>query len=225
MKHIVPDMVEVPRGIIRLRDDRLKRSWEVKLQPFRLARYPVTQELYQAVTGHNPSKHPGVGRPVESVSWLEAVAFCNELSLRANLSPAYELLGADIGAILVDGSIGYRLPTEAEWEFACKAGVESPRYGELDHIAWYKGNSGGHPHEVGLKRPNEWGLHEMLGNVWEWCFDQYDPQVYGPYRIFRGGGWADEDRGCLATNRRRSHPTFSIDDVGFRLAQSRSSAA
>lgn len=124
------------------------------------------------------------------------------------------------GADLVHDSIGYRLPSEAEWEYACRAGTDGPRYGDIDSIAWYRENSGGYIHPVGQKQPNAWGLYDMLGNVWEWCSDQYDPVVYGSYRIFRGGGWADAERGCLATNRRRSHPTFQIDDLGFRLAQS-----
>lgn len=94
------------------------------------------------------------------------------------------------------------------------------RYDETDEISWYAENSGGRPHEVGRKAPNAWGLHDMLGNVWEWCFDQYDPKVYGSYRVVRGGGCADTERGCLATNRRRSHPTFAIDDLGFRVARS-----
>ncbi|MGM1047357.1 MAG: formylglycine-generating enzyme family protein [Bacillota bacterium] len=92
--------------------------------------------------------------------------------------------------------------------------------GELDKIAWYNENSGGEIHEVGRKEPNAWGLYDMLGNVWEWCFDLYDEQVYGSYRIFRGGSWAEEARGCGASCRRRSHPSFRIDDLGFRLAQS-----
>ncbi|WP_152495388.1 formylglycine-generating enzyme family protein, partial [Dehalobacter sp. UNSWDHB] len=90
----------------------------------------------------------------------------------------------------------------------------------VNKIAWYKENSEGRTHEVGTKEPNAWGLYDMLGNVWEWCWDIYDEKVYGPYRIFRGGGWFDPERGCLATNRRRGHPTFRIDDLGFRLAKS-----
>jgi formylglycine-generating enzyme required for sulfatase activity len=115
---------------------------------------------------------------------------------------------------------GYRLPAEAEWQYACQAGKTAIRYGELDKIAWYKENANGSTHEVGTKQPNAWGLYDMLGNVWEWCSDIYDETVYGSYRIFRGGGWFDEARGCMATNRRRSHPiSFKIDDLGFRIAR------
>lgn len=117
-------------------------------------------------------------------------------------------------------SEGYRLPTDAEWEYACKAGMTSPRYGEIDAISWYKANSDGGTQAVGQKEPNPWGLYDMLGNAWEWCSDIYDESVYGSYRIIRGGGWSDDARGCLATNRRRSHPrAYKIDDLGFRIAR------
>lgn len=115
---------------------------------------------------------------------------------------------------------GYRLPTEAEWEYACRAGTSGPRYGPLDDIAWHRGNSEERPHEPGGRLPNPWGLHDMLGNVWEWCWDLYDPEVYGTYRVLRGGGWFDEHWSCRASVRRRSHPTFRVDDVGFRVARS-----
>ena len=120
----------------------------------------------------------------------------------------------------IEGSNGYRLPTEAEWEYTCRAGTNTPRYGVLDDIAWFRENPSVRAHDVGLNAPNAWGIHDMLGNVWEWCADQYDPEVYGLYRVFRGGGWSDEERGCLVTNRRRSHPTFAIDDLGFRVVRS-----
>jgi formylglycine-generating enzyme required for sulfatase activity len=84
-------------------------------------------------------------------------------------------------------SDGYRLPSEAEWQYACKAGTTGYRYGEIDKIAWYNENSGGKTHEVGRKEPNAWDLYDMLGNVWEWCWDLYDEKAYGSYRIFRGG--------------------------------------
>jgi formylglycine-generating enzyme required for sulfatase activity len=134
------------------------------------------------------------------------------------LEPYYHLQETDIA--FVKEANGFRLPTEAEWEYACKAGTKQVRYGNLPDIAWYKDNAQNTTHEVGLKLPNAWGLYDMLGNVWEWCHDIYDATVYGSYRVLRGGGWFDEERGCLATNRRRSHPTsFRIDDVGFRIAQ------
>jgi formylglycine-generating enzyme required for sulfatase activity len=114
---------------------------------------------------------------------------------------------------------GFRLPSEAEWEYACRSGDSGVRYGALEEIAWYRGNSGGTVHDVATRQPNAWGLHDMIGNVWEWCWDLYDPGVYGPYRVFRGGG-SDRPRSCLASCRRKSHPTSYIDDLGFRLARS-----
>ena len=213
-------LISIPEGEIRLRDDRKKKRWEVQIRPFSLGKYPVTQDLYFAVTGNAPSVFRGERNPVDSVSWLEAIEFCNLLSERSNLESAYSVQESDRQVVLNPAAPGFRLPTEAEWEYACRAGIQQPRYGELEDIAWYGGNSGNNSHPVAEKLPNAWGLHDMLGNVWEWCWDIYDPEVYGEYRVLRGGGWADPERGCLATNRRRSHPTFKIDDLGFRLAQS-----
>lgn len=105
-------------------------------------------------------------------------------------------------------------------EHACRAGSTAARYGEVGEIAWCIDNSGDRIHEVGGKLPNAWGLHDMLGNVWEWCCDRYDPEVYGEYRVLRGGGWSDPEWSCRAGVRRRSHPTFAIEDVGFRVARS-----
>lgn len=215
-------MVIVPGGKIEMRDERTKLKWNVEIESFLLAKYPVTQDLYAEITKETPSTFKGNSLPVETVSWLNAVTFCNSLSALMGLKPCYSMT-MDSGEIASDlEADGFRLPTEAEWEYACKAGTTGIRYSEIDLIAWYKGNSGRLTHPVGLKEPNLWGLYDMLGNVWEWCSDIYDETVYGSYRIFRGGGWYDEARGCMATNRRRSHPTlFKIDDLGFRIARNK----
>lgn len=213
-------MVTVPAGRVTLSDRRTQLSWDVDLSPYRLAAHPVTQELYAKVTGERPSGARGDRLPVEGVSWIDAVRFCNALSRQEGLAPPYRL-GAAAEDTEWDGHAdGYRLPSEAEWEHACRAGTDTARYGELDEIAWHRGNSGERPHEVGGRRPNAWGLYDTLGNVWEWCWDVYDAEVYGSYRVLRGGGWFDERWSCRASVRRRSHPTFRIDDTGFRIARS-----
>ncbi|OJG88606.1 hypothetical protein RV15_GL001791 [Enterococcus silesiacus] len=111
------------------------------------------------------------------------------------------------------------VPTDAEWQYACRSGTKG-YHGELDAIAWYQANSLGHVHAVGKRLPNSWGLYDMIGNAWEWCWDLYDEERYGTYRIFRGGSWATEARGCGTTSRRKSFPDFKIDDLGFRIARS-----
>ncbi|MCW2955240.1 MAG: hypothetical protein JWO69_109 [Thermoleophilia bacterium] len=176
-----PRMVEVPAGEVTLSDRRTEQRWTVAVEPFLLGAVPVTQAMYAATMGEVPSTQRGDELPVETVSWLDAVQFCNALSHHAGHTPAYALI-AD------------------------------------DDIAWHRGNSGGAVHSVGTREPNAWGLHDMLGNVWEWCWDIYDREVYGSYRVLRGGGWSDERWSCRASVRRRSHPTFAIDDVGFRVA-------
>jgi formylglycine-generating enzyme required for sulfatase activity len=213
------DLIPLPPGRVTLSDRRTQRRWAVELQPFHLGAFPVTQAQYAGVTGLRPSAAQRDGMPVESVSWWDAVRFCNELSERAGLVPAYRLDDGE-GIEWDTTADGYRLPTEAEWEYACRAGTSGPRYGPLDDIAWYRGNSGERLHEVGGKRPNAWGLYDMLGNVWDWCWDVYDAEVYGSYRVLRGGGWFDEHWSCRASVRRRSHPSLQLDDVGFRLARS-----
>ncbi|MFD0374343.1 formylglycine-generating enzyme family protein, partial [Streptomyces sp. NPDC127112] len=211
----------MPAGQIVLSDRRTQRSWEVELAPYQLAAYPITQALYARIADGHPSAAHGDRIPVDSVSWWDAVRFCNALSQRDGFAPVYHFQ-ADGEEIEWEASAdGYRLPTEAEWEHACRAGTTGPRYGPLDEIAWYRGNSTERIHEACGKRPNPWGLHDTLGNVWEWCWDIYDAEVYGTYRVLRGGGWFDEHWSCRASVRRRSHPTFRVDDVGFRIARGR----
>ncbi|MEV0094359.1 SUMF1/EgtB/PvdO family nonheme iron enzyme [Streptomyces sp. NPDC050738] len=212
-------MIAIPPGQVTLSDRRTQRSWSVELPPYQLAAFPVTQELYAQTTNRRPSASKGDRSPVEGVSWWDAVRFCNALSHSEGFTPAYDLGPEDEDIEWDVAADGYRLPTEAEWEHACRAGTTGPRYGELDEIAWYRENSAERPHSVGGKLPNPWGLHDMLGNVWEWCWDVYDAEVYGSYRVLRGGGWFDEHWSCRASVRRRSHPTFRVDDVGFRVAR------
>ncbi|NOQ73897.1 MAG: SUMF1/EgtB/PvdO family nonheme iron enzyme [Crocinitomix sp.] len=219
-KEVIDELfVSIPAGTVDMRDDRTKESWSVDINCFEFSKYPITQELYKAVTNESPSSFKGDKLPVETVSWIEAVIFCNRLSDSLEKVKCYTIDLETEKITLNSKTNGFRLPTEAEWQYACQAGTKKIRYGELSQIAWHKKNSFNQTQEVGLKKPNEWGLYDMLGNVWEWCSDIYDETAYGSYRVFRGGGWCDQERSVMATTRRRSHPfSFKIDDLGFRIA-------
>jgi formylglycine-generating enzyme required for sulfatase activity len=180
-------------------------------QPFYLGKYPVTQAQWEAVMGNNPSKCKGdPNRPVESVSWDDVHAFLRKLTERER--------GGD-----------YRLPTEAQWEYACRAGTETPRYHpDIAAIAWYSCNSSDQTYPVGQKLPNAWGLYDMLGNVWEWCHDglrRYTPEAVvdpmGPtLRVFRGGSWLAPAQDVRAACRLWGEPGHRIGLLGFRCASS-----
>jgi formylglycine-generating enzyme required for sulfatase activity len=159
--------------------------------------------------------------PVDTLNWDEAVKFCEVLSSR----PAEKRAGRV-----------YRLPTEAEWEYACRAGTTTAySFGDdeslLGDFAWFTGNAGNQTHAVGQKRPNAWGLYDMHGNVWEWCSDWYgdhsgnavsDPQgvASGSIRVLRGGGWGHSARGCRSAFRHAGSPSYRSGNLGFRLALS-----
>jgi len=214
-------MVTVSAGEVTLSDRRTERRWAVGLDAYQIAAVPVTCTLYQEVTGRLPDGQHRPGVPVTDVSWWEAVRFCNSVSQRDGLDPVYRLHDDGSGIDWNSDADGYRLPTEAEWEHACRAGTSGPRYGSLETIAWYRDNADEQIHDVAGREPNPWGLYDMLGNAWDWCWDIYDAEVYGSYRVLRGGGWFDEHWSCRASVRRRSHPSLRLDDVGFRLARSR----
>ena len=199
-------------------------------KPFLMMRTPVTQELWKEVMSSNPSHFLmwDTNLPVESVSWYDAVDFCNALSKQTGLPPAYVVNGDDVRRI--ENSIGYRLPTEAEWEYACRAGSTTPRYGPLDNIAWHDGNSYGQSHPVEQKDPNAWNLYDMLGNVWEWVHDWYGPysvskHIYpqglesGSYRVVRGGSWGNGASRARAGGRSYFVPGFRSNSFGFRICR------
>ena len=182
---------------------------------FWLGKYEVTQREWEAVMGTNPSRFSDCGPrcPVENVSWFDAEEFIQKLNERESPS-GYE----------------YRLPTEAEWEYAARAGSPGIRYGEVEEIAWYSSNSGGKTQPVGLKRANAWGLHDMLGNVWEWTEDWYgdypsgsvtDPKgsASGWGRVDRGGGWASIAEVVRTAYRYGNAPGYRSSLIGCRLVR------
>jgi len=188
---------------------------------FHLGQHEVTQEQYKKAMGTNPSKFKGKQNPVEKVSWNDAVAFCRKLSVLPEEKAAGHV---------------YRLPTEAEWEYACRAGTTTKySFGdsesEAGEHAWYKENSGDTTHPVGQKKPNAWGLHDMHGNVWEWCQDWYgnypsglvtDPTgaASGSSRVLRGGSWRDFSVYCRSAYRHGGAPDSRLNFLGFRVLRS-----
>jgi formylglycine-generating enzyme len=227
----------------------------VQVNSFYIGTYEVTQDIYRAVMGKNPSCfYPELDfgkKPVEQVSWYDSVVFCNRLSIREGLEPVYELEGISDpnrwGLVPVYDSLrwnnllvnwdvtGYRLPTEAEWEYAARGGAISRGYtyaGSNDpkEVAWYDDNEGEETRPVGGKRSNELGLFDMSGNVYEWCWDWYGEDYYsksprtnprGPFsgwvRVLRGGSWCFAETSIRVSHRRCSTPSFRYGINGIRV--------
>lgn len=208
------ELARIPAGRVELHDARRRTRWTVELGPFEIGVYSVTEEQLAEVLGVAAS-HPR--RPAVEVSWLRAVRFCNALSEWEGLDPAYAVDGEEV-RWHVD-SDGFRLPTEAEWEYACRAGSTGPQYGPLAEVAWTAADGVTAPQPVGGKLPNLNGLFDTLGNVWEWCWDFLDTERYDDYRVFRGGGFADDAWSVRAGTRRGGGPRVTHDDVGFRVAR------
>lgn len=188
----------------------------VTVPEFRMGKYPITQAQYEAVMGTNPSHFKGANRPVEKVSWHDAQAFCKKLS---------ELIKQPV-----------RLPSEAEWEYAARGGNLSQGYeyagsNNLDEVAWHYDNSGSETHDVGTKNPNELGIYDMSGNVWEWCEDDYDNDYQNApkdgsarrspnntTKVVRGGYWyLCISRLCRCANRYYNDPEFRYAFIGLRV--------
>ncbi|MET0812120.1 MAG: SUMF1/EgtB/PvdO family nonheme iron enzyme [Microbacterium sp.] len=208
------ELARIAGGTVRLHDARRTAHREVELEPFDIGVFAVTQELLGEILGITAS-HPR--RPAAEVSWLRAVHFCNAASEWEGLDAAYSFDGEDV-TWHVD-SDGFRLPTEAEWEFACRAGSTGPHYGPLADVAWTSADGVSSPQDVGGKLPNLNGQFDTLGNVWEWCWDLLDPARYDDYRVFRGGGFADDAWSVRASVRRGAGPRRHHEDVGLRVAR------
>lgn len=203
----------------RAEDDETPPHRVTISRPFYLGKYEVTQAQWVAVMGSNPSKFKGRSHPVEQVSWDDAQAFVQRLNQK-------------------EGHDRYRLPTEAEWEYAARAGTTSTYHfgddaSQLGRYAWYDKNSGETTHPVGQKEPNAWGLYDMHGNVWEWVQDWYGENYYrnspstdprgpssGSYRVDRGGSWGDDAAYCRAAYRSSLSPANRYGSLGVRLALS-----
>ena len=212
---------------------------EVQLDSFAMDTYLVTQEEFERVTGEDPARWRGSRNPVEQVRWSDAVRYCNARSNARGFRSCYNLetWECDFSAD------GYRLPTEAEWEYACRAATttryvfgKGPR--KLKHYAWMEENSGGRTRPVGKKLPIPWGLYDMYGNVWEWCNDFYAVDYYaespsanprgpeeGDNKVLRGGCWKSPAEECRSSYRYNEAPgytdiCFGYDIYGFRCARS-----
>lgn len=230
-------MVTVPpigSTVEKIVDRRTGSAWSIHVEQFKIATTVVTEQQWDVVHGEVTSA-ASAHKPKVEVSWRDAIIFCNVLSRRDGLSAAYAITQLEspestrwrphsepaVDDWLVEWdqtASGYRLPTDAEWQVGCRAGTEGPHYAPLNDAGWYEENSAGRLQSVGLKQPNRWGLYDTLGGVWEWCWDLYDQEVYGSYRIIRGGGWNDPHWSCRAGVRRKTNPQASFDDLGFRLA-------
>jgi formylglycine-generating enzyme required for sulfatase activity len=182
---------------------------------FWISDHETTQAEYLAVMGINPSSFKGTDRPVEQVTWDDAVLYCQKLTQRERLA----------GRITEQQA--YRLPTESEWEYAARAGTTGARHGELDAIAWWRGNSFDPTRPVKQKQANAWGLYDMIGNVWEWCGDWYGDYPTGSVtnptgpgsgskRVIRGGSWSSYTRSARSGERYGQFPGFRDSDMGFR---------
>jgi formylglycine-generating enzyme required for sulfatase activity len=216
---------------------------EVAVKSFYMDKNLVTQGQYQKAMGANPSRWKGDKNPVEQVRWSDAVRYCNKRSELEGLQPCYDLKTWECNF----NANGYRLPTEAEWEFSCRAGTTTTYFfgdnpTKLGEYAWFDKNSGGHPRPVGQKQPNPWGLYDICGNVWEWCNDFYKVDYYqesprdnphgpkaGETKVLRGGAWRFGADTCRSGYRYNENPgyadvCFGYDIYGFRCVRAAAGA-
>jgi len=232
--------VYVPNGSFTMGDvwgDGVSSEYpthEVTVSSYYMSKYEVTQELCQSVMGNNPSIFTKNDQdPVEKVTWYYAVEFCNALSEQEGLTPCYIIDGNNTTCNF--NANGYRLPTEAEWEYAARSGGRDDRKysgtnneSELGNYAWYGSNSDGKTHPVGTKQPNDLGIYDMSGNVYEWCWDWYNSypsssqinptgHLTGNNRVYRGGSWLHHSAVCRSAHRNSDLTSKTSWDRGFRI--------
>jgi len=217
------------------------------ISSFYISKYEVTQFEYEELMDENPSQYEGTYNPVEKVNWYEAAAYCNKLSIQENLTPCYDQSGEtnpDNWTYPLDltcnwNANGYRLPTEAEWEYAARGGIYhmdnfkfSGTTNSLSLFAWFSNNSGNTTHQVGGKSPNQLGIYDMTGNVWEWCWDWYSSGYYATYpgdnplgpntgddKVIRGGAFdTSQYDGSVSDRSYRFYPAI-YDDIGIRVVR------
>ena len=237
------ELVSIPAGSFLMGsedgDDDEKPVRRVSVSGFLMSAMEITQEQYQQVIGRNPSIFKYHNHPVENVDWYDAVIFCNKLSEMAGLEPCYNLATWECNF----SKGGFRLPTETEREYACRAGTTTKYYtgeseSDLARAGWYEKNSGAKTHRiVGQKEPNSFGLYDMHGNIYEWCNDWFGKEYYqniknannpkgpdsGKVRVLRGGGWRYGTGRARSSNRDYSLPDFKDEDIGFRVVRRLSS--
>ena len=242
------EMVNIPGGTFEMGDTRNegnpveKPVHTVTVSGFKMGKYEITQNQYRTVIGTNPSSFTNCNDcPVEQASWLDAVAFCNALSDREGKQKVYTINGTTVTANL--SANGYRLPTEAEWEYAAGGGSNRTRFGNGKDIAnptemnfnglikqsySVVGEDRAKTIKVGSFSPNALGLYDISGNVWEWCGDWYDAYssgaqtnptgtATGSFRVLRGGSWRDDPTGCRVASRNSNAPSDRNGNVGFRV--------
>ncbi len=236
-----PDFIYVAGGTFHMGANGVNANeqpvHQVQVSPFYICRHEVTQAEWSSVLGHNPAYNAGPDHPVERISWEDAVNYCNNRSIREGLQPCYRGYMDDLYCDF--GANGYRLPTEAEWEYAARGGARGRGFSfsgsnSLADVAWYSHNSGQKSHRVGSRDPNELGLYDMSGNVWEWCWDWYDPAYYswgaysdprgpdyGTQRTLRGGSWNYDSTLNRVAFRNMDLSTTKYYNLGLRVVRSR----